>query len=468
MRFPIDFSPVEVSSVALTVVILAAGQGKRMNSDQPKVLQPLGGRPLLAHVVDTARALGADAINVVYGHGADAVRAAFADSDLVWTLQAEQLGTGHAVAQALGSIPPDHAVLVLCGDAPLVIRESLASLLTSVPDGAIGLLTANLNDPRGYGRILRDAQGNILGVVEERDATAEQREITEINTGVMVLPARWLCAALEKIGNDNSQGEYYLTDVFALAVAEDRRIVGSPAADPSEALGINDRTQLANAERILQRRNAQRLLDQGVTLADPQRFDLRGNLVVGRDVFIDVGAVFEGDVTLGDRVRIGPNAVISNSSLGDDCIVHAHCVVDGLQAGSRCEIGPFARLRPGNQFVEQVKIGNFVEVKASNINKGSKINHLTYIGDSSVGRDVNIGAGTITCNYDGANKHRTTIGDRVFVGSGVMLVAPITVGQGATIGAGSTIGRDVPADGLTVERAKVKTVPDWKRPQKKK
>ena len=454
--------------MALTVVILAAGQGKRMNSDEPKVLQPLGGRPLLAHVADTARALGVDAINVVYGHGADAVRAAFPDSDLQWTLQAEQLGTGHAVAQAIGSIPPDHAVLVLCGDAPLVKKESLESLLAGVSDDAIGLLTAHLDDPSGYGRILRDAQGNIIGVAEERDATAAQREITEINTGVMVLPAQWLSAALAKIGNNNSQGEYYLTDVIALAVAEKLRIIGSAAADPSEALGINDRTQLANAERILQRRNAQRLLDEGVTLADPQRFDLRGDLAAGRDVFIDVGAVFEGSVTLGNRVRIGPNAVISNSSLGDDCIVHAHCVIDGLQAGPRCEIGPFARLRPGNQFVEQVKVGNFVEVKASEVNEGSKINHLTYVGDSSVGRHVNIGAGTITCNYDGANKHRTTIGDRVFVGSGVMLVAPVAVGEGATIGAGSTISRDVPAHVLTVERAKVKTVPDWKRPQKKK
>lgn len=454
--------------MALTVVILAAGQGKRMNSDRPKVLQALGGRPLLAHVVETARALGAEAINVVYGHGAEDVRAAFPDSDLAWTLQAEQLGTGHAVAQALPAIPPDHAVLVLCGDAPLVVSESLASLLANVPENAVGLLTARLADPSGYGRILRDDAGNITGVVEERDATSAQREIDEINTGVMVLPAQWLAEALEKIGNDNSQGEYYLTDAIALAVAEQREIVGSAASDPSEVLGINDREQLANAERILQRRNAKRLLDQGVTLADPERFDLRGNLEVGRDVFIDVGAVFEGDVQLGDRVRIGPNAVVSNSTLGDDCIVHAHCVIDGIAAGPQCEIGPFARLRPGTNFAEQVKVGNFVEVKASEVAAGSKMNHLSYVGDSNVGRDVNIGAGTITCNYDGANKHRTTIGDRVFVGSGVMLVAPVTLGEGATVGAGSTIGRDVPAGSLTVERAKAKTVPGWKRPQKKK
>jgi len=454
--------------VALTVLILAAGQGKRMNSDRPKVLQPLGGRPLLAHVVDTARALGAEAINIVYGHGAEDVQAAFPDADLEWTLQAEQLGTGHAVAQALPAIPPDHAVLVLCGDAPLVAPESLESLLKSVPEKAVGLLTARLVDPSGYGRVVRDDTGRITGIVEEGDATPEQRKLDEINTGVMVLPAQWLADALEKIGNDNSQGEYYLTDVIALAVAENREIAGSAASDPSEVLGINDRTQLASAERIFQRRNAQRLFDQGVTLADPERFDLRGKLDVGRDVFIDVGAVFEGDVVLGDRVHIGPNAVVSNSRLGDDCIVHAHCVIDGLVAGPRCEIGPFARLRPGVTFVEQVKVGNFVEVKASEVGAGSKINHLTYVGDSSVGRDVNIGAGTITCNYDGANKHRTTIGDRVFVGSGVMLVAPVHVGEGATIAAGSTITREAPAEELSIERSKQKSVKGWKRPEKTK
>ncbi|MDH3419516.1 MAG: bifunctional UDP-N-acetylglucosamine diphosphorylase/glucosamine-1-phosphate N-acetyltransferase GlmU [Gammaproteobacteria bacterium] len=454
--------------MALTVLILAAGQGKRMNSDRPKVLQPLGGRPLLAHVVDTARALGAEAINIVYGHGAEDVQAAFPDADLEWTLQAEQLGTGHAVAQALPAIPPDHAVLVLCGDAPLVAPESLESLLKSVPEKAVGLLTARLVDPSGYGRVVRDDTGRITGIVEERDATPEQRKLDEINTGVMVLPAQWLADALEKIGNDNSQGEYYLTDVIALAVAENREIAGSAASDPSEVLGINDRTQLASAERIFQRRNAQRLFDQGVTLADPERFDLRGKLDVGRDVFIDVGAVFEGDVVLGDRVHIGPNAVVSNSRLGDDCIVHAHCVIDGLVAGPRCEIGPFARLRPGVTFVEQVKVGNFVEVKASEVGAGSKINHLTYVGDSSVGRDVNIGAGTITCNYDGANKHRTTIGDRVFVGSGVMLVAPVHVGEGATIAAGSTITREAPAEELSIERSKQKSVKGWKRPEKTK
>jgi bifunctional UDP-N-acetylglucosamine pyrophosphorylase/glucosamine-1-phosphate N-acetyltransferase len=454
--------------VALTIVILAAGQGKRMNSDLPKVLQPLGGRPMLAHVIETARALSPEAVNIVYGHGAEDVRATFTDADLTWSLQAEQLGTGHAVAQALPSIPTDHAVLVLCGDAPLVRPDSLSALIDIVPQGSLGLLTARPADPSGYGRVVRDDAGVVRGVVEERDADEAQWNIDEINTGVMVLPADWLGQALSALDNDNAQGEYYLTDVIGLAVEQELPIVTVEAEDASEMLGINDRSQLAQAERITQERHAQRLLDQGATLADPNRFDLRGTLTVGRDVFIDVGAVFEGDVNLGDRVRIGPNAIVANSTLGDDCIVHAHCVVDGIAAGPRCEIGPFARLRPGTKFAEQVKVGNFVEVKATDVAAGSKMNHLTYVGDSSVGRDVNIGAGTITCNYDGANKHRTTIGDRVFVGSGVMLVAPVTLGEGATIGAGSTIGRDVPADALTVERAKSKTVPGWKRPQKKK
>jgi bifunctional UDP-N-acetylglucosamine pyrophosphorylase/glucosamine-1-phosphate N-acetyltransferase len=452
----------------MTVVILAAGQGKRMNSDRPKVLQPLAGRPLLAHVLDTAVALSPAAVNVVYGHGGESVRAAFEDAAVTWTLQAEQLGTGHAVAQALASIPADHSVLVLCGDAPLVKPSSLKALLGTTPAGAVGLLTAQLDDPHGYGRILRDEMNAVIGIVEEREASAAERTINEINTGVMLLPANCLKPALARLNNDNAQGEYYLTDVIALAVAQGVPIATALAEDASEILGINDRAQLAAAERAMQRRHAQRLLEHGVTLLDPERFDLRGALSVGRDVVIDVGAVFEGSVELGDRVRIGPNVVISNSTLGADCIVHAHCVVDGVIAGPSCEIGPFARLRPGTHFARRVKVGNFVEVKASDVAEGSKMNHLSYVGDSSVGRDVNIGAGTITCNYDGAAKHRTTIGDRVFVGSGVMLVAPVTVGEGATIGAGSTISKAAPAEALTVARARQTTVTGWSRPQKKK
>ncbi len=453
--------------MALTVVILAAGQGKRMNSDRPKVLQPLAGRPLLAHVIDTARALGPQAVNIVYGHGAEAVKAAFPDPDLSWSHQAQQLGTGHAVLQALPAIPADHDVLILCGDAPLVQADSLAAMLGALPPHSFGLLTARLADPTGYGRIVRDDGGAVRGVVEERDASPSESAIDEINTGVMLLPAAWLGKTLAALDNDNAQGEYYLTDVIGLAGAQGLPIVTVEAADPSEVLGINDRTQLAMAERIMQRRYAQTLLDRGVTLADPDRFDLRGRLEVGRDVFIDVGAVFEGSVELGDGVHIGPNAFIANTKLGDGCVVHAHCAMDGVVAGPDCEIGPFARLRPGASFAERVKIGNFVEVKASEIEAGSKVNHLSYIGDTRVGRDVNIGAGTITCNYDGANKHRTTIGDQVFVGSGVMLVAPVTVGAGATIGAGSTITKEAPAEALTVARARQTTLTGWHRPAKR-
>jgi bifunctional UDP-N-acetylglucosamine pyrophosphorylase/glucosamine-1-phosphate N-acetyltransferase len=452
--------------VPLTVVILAAGQGKRMRSDRPKVLQTLAGRPMLAHVIETARALSPAAINIVFGHGGDAVKAAFPDPDLSWSHQAEQLGTGHALLQALPSIPSDHQILVLCGDAPLLLSESLAVLLDMVPAGTLGLLTARLADPIGYGRIVRDESGAVLGVVEERDASPAEWAIDEINTGVMVLPRDWVADALATIGNDNTQGEYYLTDVIGLAVRRGLPIVTVEAADSREVLGINDRTQLASAERIVQRRYAQRLLDHGVTLADPERFDLRGQLEVGRDVFIDVGAVFEGKVELGDGVRIGPNACISNSRLGSGCVVRAHCVIDGVTAAAGCEIGPFARLRPGANLAANVRIGNFVEVKASELGAGTKVNHLSYVGDSSVGTDVNIGAGTITCNYDGANKHRTTIGDRVFVGSGVMLVAPVSVGDGATIGAGSTITKAAPGESLTVARARQTTVTGWRRPTK--
>jgi bifunctional UDP-N-acetylglucosamine pyrophosphorylase/glucosamine-1-phosphate N-acetyltransferase len=462
------FSSLEEAQVALTVVVLAAGQGKRMNSDLPKVLQALAGQPLLAHVLDTAETLAPDAIIVVYGHGGKRVRETFPERSLEWVLQSEQLGTGHALKQALPSIRGDRQVLVLCGDAPLVRPASLKALLACTPADAIGVLTAKLADPSGYGRILRDADGQVTGVVEEREASAEQRAIDEINTGVMVLPASWLNTALAEIGNDNAQGEYYLTDVIAAAVRQGRTIVTALAEDAGEILGINDRLQLAVAERVLQRRYAEDLLTKGATLADPARFDLRGELEVGKDVFIDVGAVFIGRVALGDRVRIGPNAVISESRLGSDSVVHAHCVLDGIVAGPRCEIGPYARLRPGTNLAGRVKVGNFVEVKASDVAEGSKMNHLSYVGDSRVGKDVNIGAGTITCNYDGAAKHRTDIGDRVFVGSGVMLVAPVVLGDDCTIGAGSTISKRAPAGELTIARAHQTTIKGWKRPRKEK
>lgn len=454
--------------MALTVVILAAGQGKRMNSDLPKVLQPLAGRPLLAHVITTARELEPDAINIVYGYGGEAVRDVFAESDLNWSHQSEQLGTGHALAQALSSIPDDHQILVLYGDVPLVRAESLKPLLAHGSGDEVVLLTAYVDEPRGYGRILRNEKREISGIVEEQDASAQELAISEINTGLMRLPCGPLRGWLNDLSNDNVANEYYLTDAVLMAVRDGVEVAGLPAADLSEGLGVNSRRQLAAAERVLQWRYADSLMEQGVTLADPARFDVRGHLTVGRDVFVDAGVLFEGEVELGDRVHIGPNTVISNSKLGDDCLIHPNSVIAGVIAGPQCEIGPFARLRPGTELSERVKIGNFVEVKASNVAAGSKMNHLTYVGDSSIGGSVNVGAGTIVCNYDGAVKSRTVIGDGAFIGSGVMLVAPVEVGSGATIGAGSTVTKDAPAEELTVARARQTVVKGWKRPQKPK
>jgi bifunctional UDP-N-acetylglucosamine pyrophosphorylase / glucosamine-1-phosphate N-acetyltransferase len=452
--------------VPVTVVVLAAGQGKRMNSDLPKVLQPLAGKPLLAHVLEAARVLGPAAIHVVYGHGGDLVRAAFPDSDLKWTLQSEQLGTGHAVAQALPSIPDDHDVLVLFGDVPLVETRTLQRLVADSTSYGLALLTAFLDDPSGYGRVVRNEHGEVERVVEDKDATTDERRINEINTGLMALPAKLLRSCLVKLTNDNAQGEYYLTDVIELSFKQGVKIEGIAVDSPTEVLGINDRAQLAVAERTLQRQIAHDVMRRGVTLADPERFDVRGQLLVGKDVFIDVGAVFEGKVELGNRVRIGAHAVIVDSILDDDCMVHPHTVMQGVRAGPRCEIGPFARLRPGVELATHVKIGNFVEIKKSQLADNTKVNHLTYVGDTTVGKDSNIGAGTITCNYDGANKHRTVIGERAFIGSGVMLVAPVSVGDDATIGAGSTITKDAPPGQLTIERSRQTSIEGWERPRK--
>lgn len=450
----------------VTVVVLAAGRGKRMNSELPKVLQPLAGSPLLEHVLRAARALEPAAIHVVYGHGGDRVRAAFPDPDLHWTLQSEQLGTGHAVAQALPSIPDDHDVLVLFGDVPLVQQRTLQRLIKDSTSYGLALLTAFLDDPSGYGRVVRNELGDVERVVEDKDASLEERRIREINTGLMALPAKLLRTSLTQLTNDNAQGEYYLTDVIEVAFKQGVRIEGIAVDSPTEVLGINDRAQLAFAERTLQRMIATDVMSRGVTLADPARFDVRGELVVGTDVFIDVGVVFEGRVELGNRVRIGANCVISDSVLGEGCVVKPHSVIEGVRADPNCEIGPFARLRPGAQLAAGVHIGNFVEVKNSRIGERSKANHLSYVGDATVGIDCNIGAGTITCNYDGANKHRTTIGNDVFVGSGSMLVAPVTLGDGATIAAGSTITKEAPAGKLTVARTRQTTVEGWQRPRK--
>ncbi len=450
----------------LSIVILAAGQGKRMNSDRPKVLQPLAGRPLLGHVIATAESLEPAAIEVVYGHGGEQVRAAFAGEKLGWALQAEQLGTGHALMQAMPAVADDHLVLVLYGDVPLIRRETLAALVALAGPRAMSLLTVELPDPTGYGRIVRDASGRVLKIVEQKDATPEQRAIREGNTGVMAVPAHLLRRWLGSLRNANAQGEYYLTDVVEMAVAEQVEVKPLIAPTVPEVLGINDRVQLAEVEAEYRRLRARELLQAGVTLADPARIDVRGTLMTGRDVFIDVNVVFEGEVKLGDRVRIGPNCVIRDATLGADTQVFPCCVVESATIGANCNIGPFARTRPQVTLADEVHIGNFVEVKNSKLGPGAKANHLAYVGDATVGARVNIGAGTIVANYDGANKHHTTIGDDAHTGSNSVLVAPIDVGPGATVGAGSTVTRAVPAGKLTVARSRQVTLDAWQRPVK--
>jgi len=456
----------------LHVIILAAGQGTRMRSKVPKVLHALAGKPLVWHVVQTASELGAATCHVVYGHGGERVREWFDQGPdagrfkLNWVLQAEQKGTGHAVQQAMGQVPENGQVLVLYGDVPLLRAATLQPL---VMRKGVALLTAVLDDPRGYGRILRDLDEAVTGIVEEADATPEQRAVGEINTGVMAAPARLLKRWLPKLKSDNAKHEYYLTDVVGLAVGEGVEVTGLPATDSAEILGINDRAQLALVERIFQRRQAEQLMRHGLTLLDPERFDLRGKLRHSTDVVIDVGVVLEGDVHLEDGVYIGPYCHLRDVKLGAGTRIESHSVMDNVTAGRRCRIGPFARVRPETVLGDEVHIGNFVEVKRSRIGAGSKANHLAYLGDAEIGRAVNVGAGTITCNYDGANKHVTVIEDDVFIGSDTQLVAPVKVGRGATIGAGSTITKDVPPNALTVCRAKEqKTYTGWQRPQKKK
>ena len=450
----------------LTVVILAAGQGKRMRSDLPKVLQPLAGKPLLQHVVDTARRLAPSAIHVVYGHGGEQVQAALKHEALGWALQAEQKGTGHALAQAMPAIPDDHLVLVLYGDVPLVREQTLRELVRLAAAGPLALLTVQLDDPTGYGRILRDAYGQVRAIVEQKDATPEQLAVREGNTGVLALGARVLRAYLGQLRSDNAQGEYYLTDVIGMAVEDGLQVAPLVAQTESEVLGVNDKLQLAQLEGVFRRQCAEAAMRAGATLVDPARFDQRGELILGRDVFIDVNVVFEGRVTLGDRVRIGPHCVLRDVSIEADTQVFSHCVFDKAEIGPRCQIGPFARLRPGAKLAAEVHIGNYVEVKNSEIGFGSKANHLTYLGDATVGSKVNVGAGTITCNYDGANKSRTVIEDGAFIGSGAMLVAPVTIGAQATTGAGSTLTKNAPAGKLTLSRARQITIDGWQRPVK--
>jgi bifunctional UDP-N-acetylglucosamine pyrophosphorylase/glucosamine-1-phosphate N-acetyltransferase len=455
-----------VSSLGLSIIILAAGQGTRMRSELPKVLQPLAGQPLLEHVLDAAEQLDADDVCVVHGHGAEAVRQCFAERPLRWVLQADQLGTGHAVQQAMPDTPTQNQVLVLFGDVPLLQPKTLRRLLESTPAGEVAVLTVELAEPAGYGRVLRHAD-TVAGIVEEKDASEAERAIAEINTGVMVCSAAGLASWLDNLDNDNAQGEYYLTDVISMAVADGVTVHGIKAENGTEVMGINDKQQLAEAERALRARRVDELMAKGVGFADPARVDIRGSLTCGKDVFIDVNAVFEGEVTLGEGVRVEANNVIRDSSIGADTVLHPNCHLEGATTGAGCEIGPFARLRPGAALANRVKVGNFVEIKKSTVADCSKINHLTYIGDAEVGTRVNVGAGTITCNYDGANKYRTTIGDDAFIGSGVNLVAPVEVGSGATIGAGSTISKDAPDDRLTLERAQQVTVEHWRKPTKK-
>ena len=452
--------------MGLSTIILAAGQGTRMRSDLPNVLQPLAGRPLLGHVLDCAAVLAADDVCVVYGHGGEAVQKTFPDGRLRWALQAEQLGTGHALQQAMPDTPRDNRVLVLFGDVPLLTPATCQRLLDETPGDDVAVLSVDMDDPTGYGRIIREGS-KVSCIVEEKDAGPEEKAVREINTGVLVCPADKLKHWLANLGNDNAQGEYYLTDVIAMAVNDGVTVHGIKADSWTEVMGINDKKQLAEAERALQARLVDALMQEGVGFADPARVDIRGSLKCGKDVFIDVNAVFEGDVELGDGVKIESNNLVRDSVLGAGTVVHSNCHIEGAMTGNDCEIGPFARLRPGAELANRVKVGNFVEIKKSTVADGSKVNHLTYIGDSEIGTGVNVGAGTITCNYDGANKHKTTIGDGAFIGSGVELVAPVKIGVGATVGAGSTITKNVDDEQLVVERARQVTVPGWKKPTKK-
>lgn len=452
----------------MEVVILAAGQGKRMRSVLPKVLQPIAGKPMLAHVLAAARALEASRICVVYGHGGEVVRERLNATDLAWARQEPQLGTGHAVQQALPHLSDQGMALVLYGDVPLIGVPTLQRLVGAAGTARLGLLTVTLDNPTGYGRIVRDDAGRVLRIVEEKDATDVQRAIREVNTGILVAPVERLRSWLDRVGNDNAQGEYYLTDIIGMAVAEGVEIITVQPDAVAETLGVNSKPQLAELERLHQSMIARRLMDDGVTLIDPARIDVRGELSCGRDVEIDVNCVFEGSVVLGDGVRVGANCVIRDTVIGAGTRIAPFSHLDSTQMGEGCIIGPYARTRPGTRLGKDVHVGNFVEIKNSTVADHSKANHLAYVGDADIGQRVNIGAGTITCNYDGVNKYRTVIEDDVFIGSDTQLVAPVRVGRGATLGAGTTLTKDAPAEQLTVSRAKQLSIAGWKKPVKNK
>ncbi|MEZ9764978.1 bifunctional UDP-N-acetylglucosamine diphosphorylase/glucosamine-1-phosphate N-acetyltransferase GlmU [Vibrio splendidus] len=450
-----------------SAVILAAGKGTRMYSNTPKVLHTLAGKPMVKHVIDTCNGLGAQNINLVYGHGGDQMKATLAEESVNWALQAEQLGTGHAVDQASAHFADDEKVLVLYGDVPLISPETIENLLDAQPNGGIALLTVVLDNPMGYGRIIR-RNGPVVAIVEQKDATDEQKLIKEINTGVMVATGGDLKRWLSGLSNDNAQGEYYLTDVIAAAHDEGRAVEAVHPVSPIEVEGVNDRSQLARLERAYQAEQADKLLKQGVMLRDPSRFDLRGELQCGMDVEIDTNVIIEGSVSIGDNVVIGTGCVLKDCEIDDNTIVRPYSVIEGATVGEDCTVGPFTRLRPGADMRNNSHVGNFVEVKNTRLGEGSKANHLTYLGDAEIGQRVNVGAGAITCNYDGANKFKTIIGDDVFVGSDSQLIAPVTIGNGATIGAGSTVTRDVSENELVISRAKERKIANWQRPVKKK
>jgi len=451
--------------MSLDIVILAAGQGTRMRSALPKVLHPVAGNSMLGHVIHSARQLSPQSIQVVIGHGADQVRERLSADDLNFVLQDKQLGTGHAVAQAVPALNAD-TVLILYGDVPLIEVETLNRLLTLVNDQQLGLLTVNLNDPTGYGRIVRDAQNRVSAIVEHKDASEAEKAIKEGNTGILAVPGKRLADWLGRLSNNNAQGEYYLTDVIAMAVSDGLTVATAQPLDAMEVQGANDRKQLAELERHYQLRAAHRLMAQGVTLRDPSRFDVRGEVTVGRDVLIDINVILEGTVVIEDDVSIGPNCVIKDSTLRKGAIIKANSHLEGAIVGEAADAGPFARLRPGSVLEARAHVGNFVELKNAHLGEGAKAGHLTYLGDAVIGARSNIGAGTITCNYDGANKHRTVLGEDVFIGSNNSLVAPVDISTGATTAAGSTITQDVAAEQLGVARARQRNIDGWKRPVK--